>query len=71
MSAERKDHSCLRKLNRERETRAKKSVCSRRLPLQRLPLYTTATHLCPHFKVVVVGVVFLAAVTWVPDLLYI
>lgn len=34
---------------------AQESICSCRLPLQRLPLYTTATHLCPRFMVVVAG----------------
>ena len=43
----------LLKWNRQRETRAGKSVCvcARRLLLQRLPLHKTATHLCPHFTV--------------------
>lgn len=65
-----KGQNCLQKWNRQRETRAEKSYCSRRLPPQRLPLHIRATHLCPHFKVVVVGLVFLAAVTWVPHLLW-
>ena len=53
-----KGHNCLQKWNRQRETRAEKRYCSRRLPLQRIPLHIRATYLCPHFKVVVVGVVF-------------
>ena len=58
-----KGHNCLKKQSRQRETRAEKRYCSRRLPLQSIPLHIRATHLCRHFKVVVVGVVFLAALT--------
>ena len=54
MSAERNGHNCLRNWNRQCKTKAQESICSCRLPLQRLPLYTTATHLCPYFKVVIV-----------------